>query len=91
MRLKSAPVRREFYVVKKRIKKEGINMEDKKITMVWSISLFNIGITTVIISANQAIDIGLTDTWIRAFGIVELIAIFFFSFFSVKKFSKRKK
>lgn len=66
-------------------------MEDKKISMIWAISLLIIGVATLILSGTRIVGIQLPDLVTRVLGVVELIALPFLAYASVKKFSKKKK
>lgn len=64
-------------------------MENKRMTIIWSISLLIICVATLIIAGTKLVGVALPDIMIRMLGIVELIALPFFAFASVKRFSKK--
>lgn len=58
-------------------------------TIVWSLTLLILCVSTLAIVVTGIVGIELSDIIIRVLGIVELIALPFFIFTSVKKFLKR--
>ncbi|MDE6064101.1 MAG: hypothetical protein K2G20_05910 [Lachnospiraceae bacterium] len=65
-------------------------MESKKINMMWGISLFVIGVATMILASARIAGIELPHIVIVMIGIVELTALPFFAFSTVKKMADRK-
>lgn len=64
-------------------------MKNKKITIVWSITLLILCVSTLVIVVTRIADIELPDIMIRVLGVVELITLPIFVFTSIKKFLKR--
>lgn len=64
-------------------------MNNKRINLVWSISLIVIGIATLIISISSLVGITLPDILIRCLGVIELISLFVLVFTLVRKKNKR--
>lgn len=60
----------------------------KKNDLVWSISLIGIGIVTFILAGSNVVGMELPDVAVRILGIVDLIAIPFLSYSTVKKVKK---
>ena len=60
----------------------------KKNDLVWSISLMLIGIATFILAAANVIGIELPDVAVRMLGIVDLIALPFLAYSTLKKIKK---
>ena len=61
-----------------------------KIDLIWGCSLLVIGIVTLILAGSGIIGINLPDAAVRILGIVDLAAIPFLAYTSVKKFRKDK-
>ena len=61
---------------------------DKKKDLVWSISLIVIGVATIILLGSNIIGLKLPDVVTRIIGVVELIALPFLVYTTVKKFKK---
>ena len=61
---------------------------NKKNDLIWSISLMVIGIATFIIAGSNVIGIELPDIIVRILGIVDLIALPFLAYSTVKKLKK---
>ena len=60
----------------------------KKNDLVWSISLMLIGIATFILAGANVVGIELPDVAVRILGIVDLIALPFLVYSTVKKVKK---
>lgn len=60
-------------------------MDSKKINFIWAISLFAIGITTMILAAGNPARAGLTDSVVRLCGAIDLVSLPVFAFSTVKK------
>ncbi len=60
----------------------------KKNDLVWSISLVLIGIATFILAGANVVGIELPDVAVRILGIVDLIALPFLAYSTVKKVKK---
>ena len=60
----------------------------KKNDLIWSISLMVIGIATFILAGSNIIGFKLPDIAIRVLGIVDLIALPFLAYSTVKKVKK---
>lgn len=60
----------------------------KKNDLVWSISLMVIGLATIILAGSNIVGIELPDVAVRIFGIVDLIALPFLAYSTVKKVKK---
>lgn len=60
----------------------------KKNDLVWSISLMLIGIATFILAGANVVGIELPDVAVRILGIVDLIALPFLAYSTVKKVKK---
>ena len=60
----------------------------KKNDLVWSISLILIGLTTIILAGSNIVGIELPDAAVRILGIVDLIALPFLAYSTVKKVKK---
>ena len=58
--------------------------------LIWGFSLLVIGIVTLILAGSGMIGIDLPDAAVRILGIVDLAAIPFLTYTSVKKFRKDK-
>ena len=58
--------------------------------LIWGCSLLVIGIVTLILAGSGIIGIDLPDVAVRILGIVDLAAILFLAYTSVKKFRKDK-
>lgn len=67
----------------------GANMNNKRINLVWSISLIIIGIATLIISISSIVGITLPDILRRCLGVIELISLFVLVYTSVRKKYKK--
>lgn len=65
----------------------GIVMK-KKNDLIWIISLVIIGIATVILAGSNIIGLVLPDVTVRIIGIIDLIALPFAAFTTVKKVKK---
>lgn len=65
----------------------GIVMKKKK-DLIWIISLVIIGIATVILAGSNIIGLVLPDVTVRIIGIIDLIALPFAAFTTVKKVKK---
>ncbi len=65
----------------------GIVMK-KKNDLIWIISLVIIGIVTVILAGSNIIGLVLLDVTVRIIGIIDLIALPFAAFTTVKKVKK---
>ncbi len=65
-------------------------VEMKKINMMWGISLLVIGVATMILASARIAGIELPDIVVVMIGIVELTALPFFAFSTVKKMADRK-
>ena len=61
-------------------------MNTKKINQLWSLSLFVIGIATLVIIGADVFSVVLPDAVSIVLAIVELIALFFLVFSTIKKF-----
>ena len=57
----------------------------KKNNLVWSISLILIGLATIILAGSNIVGIELPDAAVRILGIVDLIALPFLAYSTVKK------
>ena len=64
-------------------------MINKRINLVWSISLIVIGIATLIISISSIVGITLPDILRRCLGVIELISLFALVYTSVRKKNKK--
>jgi len=60
----------------------------KKNDLVWSISLILIGLVTIILAGSNIVGIELPDDAVRILGIVDLIALPFLAYSTVKKVKK---
>lgn len=60
----------------------------KKNDLVWSISLILIGLLTIILAGSNTVGIELPDAAVRILGIVDLIALPFLAYSTVKKVKK---
>ena len=60
----------------------------KKNDLIWSISLMTIGIATFILAGSNVIGVELPDVVVRILGILDLIALPFLAYTTVKKFKK---
>jgi hypothetical protein len=60
----------------------------KKNDLVWSISLILIGLVTIILAGSNIVGIELPDAAVRILGIVDLIALPFLAYSTVKKVKK---
>ena len=60
----------------------------KKNDLIWSISLMLIGIATFILAGANVIGMELPDVAVRILGIVDLIALPFLAYSTVKKVKK---
>lgn len=60
----------------------------KKNDLIWIISLVIIGIVTVILAGSNIIGLVLLDVTVRIIGIIDLIALPFAAFTTVKKVKK---
>jgi len=64
-------------------------MELKTVNLLWSVSLFVIGIVTIIFAATNLAEIELPDMAVRVLGVVDLVALPILLFSSVKKLKNR--
>ncbi len=69
------------------MERNGIVM-NKKNDLIWIISLVIIGIATVILAGSNIIGLMLSDAIVRVIGIIDLIALPFAAFTTVKKMKK---
>ena len=60
----------------------------KKNDLIWSISLMLIGVATFILAGANIVGIELPDVVIRLLGIIDLIALPFLAYSTVKKVKK---
>ncbi|MBQ7007642.1 MAG: hypothetical protein IJN05_00350 [Ruminococcus sp.] len=60
----------------------------KKNDLVWNISLILIGLLTIILAGSNIVGIELPDAAVRILGIVDLIALPFLAYSTVKKVKK---
>ena len=60
----------------------------KKNDLIWSISLMLIGIATFILAGANVVGMELPDVAVRILGIVDLIALLFLAYSTVKKVKK---
>ncbi len=60
----------------------------KRINIVWAISLLVIGIATVVLAGARVLELGLPDMIVRVLGILELVAIPFLVYTSVRILKK---
>ena len=60
----------------------------KKNDLIWSISLMVIGIATFILAGSNIIGFKLPDILVRVLGIVDLIALPFLGYTTIKKHNK---
>lgn len=60
----------------------------KKNDFIWSISLLTIGIASVILFGSNIIGLMLPDAVVRVIGIIDLIALPFAAFTTVKKLKR---
>ena len=60
----------------------------KKNDLLWSLSLMVIGIVTFILAGSNIVAIELPDVAVRVLGIIDLIAIPFLAFSTMKKVKK---
>ena len=60
-------------------------MNSRKITILWSISLFIISVVTLILSVTSIIGIELPDIATRVVGVLDLIVLPIFVFSTIKK------
>ena len=58
--------------------------------LIWGCSLFVIGIVTLILAGSGMIGIDLPDAAVRILGVIDLAAIPFLAYSSVKQFRKGK-
>lgn len=61
-------------------------MKDRKMTVIWGVSLMIIGVTTLFAAGANIAGIDLPDILARVIGIADLIALPVFAFASVKRF-----
>jgi len=57
----------------------------KRIDLIWSMSLLVIGIATIILAGSNIIGIALPDVVVRVIGMVDLIALPFLVYTTIKK------
>ena len=62
----------------------------KKNDLLWSLSLFVIGITTIVLAGSNLIGINLPGIAVRILGIIDLIALPVLAFSTVQKMRKDK-
>lgn len=62
----------------------------KKIDLLWSLSLFVIGIATIVLAGSNLIGINLPSIAVRILGIIDLIALPVLAFSTVQKMRKDK-
>jgi len=62
----------------------------KKNDLLWSLSLFVIGIATIVLAGSNLIGINLPGIAVRILGIIDLIALPVLAFFTVQKMRKDK-
>lgn len=62
----------------------------KKNDLLWSLSLFVIGIATIVLAGSNLIGINLPSIAVRILGIIDLIALPVLAFSTVKKMRKDK-
>lgn len=60
----------------------------KKNDFIWSISLLTIGIASVILFGSNVIGLMLPDAIVRVIGIIDLVALPFAAFTTVKKLKR---
>ncbi|MBR6536623.1 MAG: hypothetical protein IKT67_05435 [Lachnospiraceae bacterium] len=65
-------------------------MKNKKLLLVWSISLLVIAGLTLVTSITNIIGISLPDTAVRIIGILDLIALPVLAFTTVRMFIEKK-
>lgn len=65
-------------------------MDAKKINLIWVISLFAIGITTMMLVGSNLVKIEMTDNMVRICGAIDLISLPVLAFSTVKKVKNRK-
>ena len=61
----------------------------RRIDYVWCISLFVVGIATVILNGSNLIGIDLPDWLTRLLGIIDLVAVFVLIFTTIRKTIKK--
>lgn len=66
-------------------------MDVKKINVIWSVSLLIISIATIILAGANIVGIDLPDVFVRVLGVIDLVAVPFLVFSTIKKFKKIKK
>lgn len=57
--------------------------------LIWGISLIVIGIATLVLAGSNIIGLTLPDAVVRIFGIIDLIALPFLAYTTVKKAKKQ--
>ena len=62
----------------------------KKNDLLWSLSLFVIGIATIVLAGSNLIGINLSSIAVRILGIIDLIALPVLAFSTVQKMRKDK-
>lgn len=65
----------------------GITMK-KKNDLVWSISLILISIATIVLVGSNIVELKLPDVAVRIIGIIDIVALPFLVFSSIKKVKK---
>ncbi len=65
-------------------------MEAKRIHFIWVISLFAIGITTILLVGGNLVKADLPDHVVRICGTIDLVSLAVFAFSTVKKVKNRK-
>lgn len=60
-------------------------MDSKKINLIWIISLFVTGVTSMIFIGAHFVEIALSDMVVRICGVIELVSLSIFTFSTVKK------
>ena len=65
-------------------------MDSKKINLIWGISIFVIGIITMILVGINLVETELTDIVVRICGVIDLVSLPVFVFLTVKKAKSRE-
>ena len=65
-------------------------MDSKIINIMWSISLFLIGIATIILAGANIVSIELPDIIVRVLGVLDLVSLPVLAFSTVKKAKSKK-
>lgn len=66
-------------------------MKDKRMTVIWAVSLLIIGVTALFAAGAHIAGIDLPDILVRVSGIAVLVALPVFAFASVKRFFPAEK